>query len=61
VAGTTDFAGVTFVVTQEMLDAIFALTYAEKNDPGPPARPAEPAKADAPKPDAAKPDAPAGK
>ena len=38
-AGTADFGGVVFEVTQEMLDAIFALTYAEKHDPGPPAPP----------------------
>jgi hypothetical protein len=36
-AGTAEFSGVVFEVTQEMLDALFALTYAEKNDPGPPA------------------------
>ncbi|MSU46838.1 MAG: DUF4340 domain-containing protein [Lacunisphaera sp.] len=36
VAGTAEFGGVVFEVPQEMLDAIFALTYAEKNDPGPP-------------------------
>ena len=35
-AGTTEFGGVEFEVTQEMLDALFALTYADKNDPGPP-------------------------
>jgi hypothetical protein len=41
VAGTTDFGGVEFEVTQEMLDAIFTLVYREKNDPGPaPATPA---------------------
>jgi len=34
-AGTAEFGGVEFEVTQEMLDALFALTYAEKNDPGP--------------------------
>lgn len=36
-AGTTEFGGVVFEVTQEMLDAIFALTYTAKQDPGPPA------------------------
>ena len=35
-AGTAEFGGVVFEVSQEMLDALFALTYAEKNDPGPP-------------------------
>jgi hypothetical protein len=49
-AGTADFGGVVFEVTQEMLDAIFALTYTE---PGPPAAPAPvtpaPAPAEAPK------------
>ncbi len=34
-AGTADLGGVVFEVTQEMLDTIFALTYTEKNDPGP--------------------------
>jgi len=33
--GTPEFGGVVFEATQEMLDAIFALTYAEKHDPGP--------------------------
>ena len=42
-AGTADFGGVVFEVTQEMLDAIFALTYGEKQDPGPPATPPVPA------------------
>lgn len=37
-AGTADFGGVVFEVTQQMLDAIFALTYSEKQDPGPPAK-----------------------
>jgi hypothetical protein len=36
-AGTTEFGGVVFSVTQEMLDALFALTYAAQHDPGPPA------------------------
>ena len=36
-AGTTEFGGVVFEVAQEMIDPLFALTYAEKNDPGPPA------------------------
>ncbi|MFI5336108.1 MAG: DUF4340 domain-containing protein [Opitutales bacterium] len=38
-AGTADFGGVTFEATQEMIDALFALTYADKHDPGPPAGP----------------------
>ncbi len=33
-AGTTEFGGVVFETTQELLDPLFALTYAEKNDPG---------------------------
>lgn len=36
-AGTTEFGGVVFETSQELLDALFTLTYAEKNDPGPPA------------------------
>jgi Domain of unknown function (DUF4340) len=36
-AGTTDFGGVTFEISQELLDALFTLTYREKNDPGLPA------------------------
>ncbi|MBL9216756.1 MAG: DUF4340 domain-containing protein [Opitutaceae bacterium] len=39
-AGTADFGGVEFEVTQEMLDALFTLTYAERHDPGAPAGPA---------------------
>lgn len=35
VAGTADFGGVMFTVTQPLLDAIFALTYTTKEDPGP--------------------------
>jgi hypothetical protein len=35
VAGTADFGGVTFTVTQELLDALFTLTYKTTNDPGP--------------------------
>jgi len=42
-AGTAEFGGVNFAVTTEMMDALFALTYAEKHDPGPPAKSAEPA------------------
>lgn len=51
-AGTAEFGGVTFEVTQELLDALFAGIYAEKHDPGAPAKPAaEPA-------DKAKPETP---
>ncbi|MBI3884973.1 MAG: DUF4340 domain-containing protein [Opitutae bacterium] len=35
-AGTAEFGGVVFEVTQELLDALFTLTYAEQHDPGPP-------------------------
>ncbi|MDP1581106.1 MAG: DUF4340 domain-containing protein [Candidatus Didemnitutus sp.] len=35
-AGTADFGGVTFELTQELLDVLFALTYAPQHDPGPP-------------------------
>jgi hypothetical protein len=34
-AGTADFGGVTFTVTQELLDALFTLTYRAVSDPGP--------------------------
>ncbi len=53
--GTPEFDGVVFEATQEMLDAIFTLTYVEKQDPGPPAptpEPAVPVPAATPKPDA---------
>jgi hypothetical protein len=46
IAGTPEFGGAVFEVTQELLDAIFTLTYRGKNDPGIPASnaaPAEPA------------------
>lgn len=36
-AGTADFGGLVFNLTQEMIDALFPLTYTKKNDPGPPA------------------------
>ncbi|MBA3849670.1 MAG: hypothetical protein C0502_06700 [Opitutus sp.] len=39
-AGTEEFGGVTFELTQEFVDALFALTYARQHDPGPPAKPA---------------------
>ncbi|WP_438479420.1 DUF4340 domain-containing protein [Oleiharenicola lentus] len=39
-AGTSEFGGVVFELTQEMVDALFALTYGEKNDPGAPKLPA---------------------
>jgi hypothetical protein len=51
-AGTAEFGGVVFAVGQDLLDALFALTYAEKNDPGVPAP--EPAPAPAPTPGEAK-------
>lgn len=35
-AGTDDFGGVTFEISQPLLDALFALLYGEKADPGPP-------------------------
>ncbi|MDI1250629.1 MAG: hypothetical protein PSV13_17335, partial [Lacunisphaera sp.] len=35
-AGTTEFGGVVFETSQELLDALFTFTYAEKNDPGVP-------------------------
>lgn len=38
-AGTAEFGGVVFEVSQELLDALFTLTYREKNDPGLPAPP----------------------
>ena len=41
-AGSAEF-GVTFAVTQDMLDALFALTYAEKHDPGEPGKTETPA------------------
>ncbi len=34
-AGTADFGGVVFSVTQELLDALFPLTYGGPHDPGP--------------------------
>lgn len=39
VAGTAEFGGATFAVTQPLLDAIFALTYTARHDPGPAAVP----------------------
>lgn len=45
-AGTDEFGGVTYEAPQELVDAIFALTYADKNDPGPP--PAAPVPAEKP-------------
>jgi len=47
VAGTDDFGGVTFEINQELVDALFALTYAER-DPGPPAAVPAPAPATPP-------------
>jgi len=62
-AGTTEFGGVVFATTQELLDALFALTYAEKNDPGlpaatPAAGAAGPAKDSTPAPASPKPEPP---
>ena len=39
-AGTADFGGVIFSVTQELLDALFPLTYSVPHDPGPEVQPA---------------------
>ena len=39
VAGTAEFGGAVFEITQELLDALFTVTYREKNDPGLPAAP----------------------
>jgi len=36
-AGTAEFGGAVFEISQELLDALFTLTYREKNDPGLPA------------------------
>ncbi|MBI2496815.1 MAG: DUF4340 domain-containing protein [Opitutae bacterium] len=51
-AGTAEFGGVVFETSQELLDALFTLTYAGKNDPGPaaaaPAATTGPAKAPVP-------------
>jgi hypothetical protein len=38
-AGTAEFGGVVFEVSQELLDALFTLTYRGKNDPGLPVPP----------------------
>ncbi len=43
IAGTAEFGGAVFEITQELLDAIFTLTYREKNDPGTPASTVTPA------------------
>lgn len=34
--GSEEFGGVTFELTQELIDTLFALTYTPANDPGPP-------------------------
>ncbi|MBI2513608.1 MAG: DUF4340 domain-containing protein [Opitutae bacterium] len=34
--GTEEFGGVTYELPQELIDALFALTYAPQHDPGPP-------------------------
>lgn len=46
--GTAEFDGVTFELPQDLIDALFALTYAPAHDPGPPAKAPEP-KAESPK------------
>jgi hypothetical protein len=53
-AGTAEFDGVIFEITQELLDALFVVTYAEKHDPGAPAKPADDA-TDKPQPETPKP------
>jgi hypothetical protein len=62
-AGTAEFGGVVFEVTQEMLDALFALTYGTKTDPGLPAAvpagPPPPAKEPVVAPDSPKAETPA--
>ena len=35
IAGTADFGGIDFNLPQELIDAIFTLTYVTKHDPGP--------------------------
>ena len=40
IAGTAEFNGAVFEITQELLDALFTLIYREKNDPGLPPAPA---------------------
>jgi hypothetical protein len=42
IAGTGEFGGVTFAITQELLDAVFSLTYTAVSDPGPVPPPAPP-------------------
>ncbi len=54
-AGTADFGGVVFIPTQPMIDALFALIYGQKNDPGPVAPAAAQPKEPAAVPPAAKP------
>jgi hypothetical protein len=49
IAGTSEFGGVTFEVTPELLDSVFALAYADKQDPGPPAKAPIPAGTEPPK------------
>lgn len=39
VAGTAEFGGVSFTITQDMLDALFALTHTATEDPGPALQP----------------------
>lgn len=49
--GTAEFGGITYELPQELVDALFALTYVPQHDPGPPpATPATtPAQAETPK------------
>jgi len=47
IAGTADFGGVVFNLTQEMIDALSKLIYADKNDPGAPVSVPAPAAAPA--------------
>jgi hypothetical protein len=44
-AGTADFGGVVFNLTQELVDSLFAIIYANQHDPGPPKDEAAPAPA----------------
>lgn len=55
VAGTAEFGGATFTVTQPLLDALFALTYTGPHDPGPAPAPAAPPAETKPAPETAKP------
>ena len=54
-AGTAEFGGAVFEISQELLDALFSLTYRDKNDPGLPITPGADAGDKAPPPAAAPP------